>query len=247
MYEINLGLIFLAVFAGVLTVFAPCVFTLLPAIVGGAVNSERQRSPLVISLSLGVSIFVFTLLLKFTSLAFTVPQTTWNLVAGAIILFFGVVTIIPELWDWLESRLGLLKLSHANLQSAGKRKGIWGDVLLGAALGPVFTSCSPTYFLILGQVLPVSFAVGSFYLLLYVLGLSVVLLLVAKGGQALVQKFNWAVSPQGIFKRAIGILLVLVGWSVMFGAHKDIQTFIVEELPFLNVSNVETQLINNLN
>ena len=51
--------------------------------------------------------------------------------------------------------------------------------MIGAALGPVFSSCSPTYALIVATVLPQSFLSGLFYISVYVIGLALMLLLVA--------------------------------------------------------------------
>ena len=59
-----------AFFAGMITVFAPCIFALLPVIVGGSIsgNVEDKRRPLIITASLAVSLIVFTVLLKATTL-----------------------------------------------------------------------------------------------------------------------------------------------------------------------------------
>lgn len=50
--------------AGILTVMAPCVFTLLPVILGGSLTGTSWKKPATIIASLSISIFVFTLILK---------------------------------------------------------------------------------------------------------------------------------------------------------------------------------------
>ena len=55
--------------AGILTVFAPCVLILLPVIVGSSLTTDTnkkidRKKPYIIAFSLGVSVLLFTLLLK---------------------------------------------------------------------------------------------------------------------------------------------------------------------------------------
>ena len=241
----DIFLIFAALFAGILTIFAPCVFTLLPVILGSAATNSRQSKPYIVSIAAATSIFLFTLLLHTTSLIFTIDESVWNIGSGAIIVLFGFFTLIPEWWDFISFKLRFGSRANTSLQAASGKQGFWGDVLVGAALGPVFTSCSPVYFLIIATVFPVSIFEGAIYTAFYVLGLGLMLLLVGIQGQRLVQKLQWAVDPHSVFKRVLGITFILVGWSIMFGLHKDIQAFIVEEIPLLNISNIEEQLIDS--
>lgn len=60
-------------------------------------------------------------------------------------------------------------------------------MLLGASLGPVFGACSPTYALYVAVVLPTQPIVGLINLLAFVIGLSLMLLLIAHFGQRLVK------------------------------------------------------------
>ncbi len=52
-------------------------------------------------------------------------------------------------------------------------------IATGAALGPVFSTCSPTYSLLLATVFPVSFVAGIGYTLIYAIGLSLMLTIIA--------------------------------------------------------------------
>ena len=54
-----MNLFFAAFLAGFLTVLAPCVFTLLPVVLGGSVTEKSFVRPMVIISSLGVSVFLF--------------------------------------------------------------------------------------------------------------------------------------------------------------------------------------------
>lgn len=228
------GLLLVSLAAGVLTVAAPCVLPLLPIIVGGSIvadgaDSPRARwRPVVIAASLAVSVVVFTLLLKATTALLGIPPQVWQVVSGVIVILLGVNLIVPQLWDSLSTRLGLGARSERALDAAVQRQSLGGDILTGAALGPVFTSCSPTYALIVATVLPVSFAEGLVYIVLYAVGLAVPLLLIGLLGRSAARRLGWLADPRGWLRRSIGVLFVIVGVVVIIGADKALQTLILD-------------------
>lgn len=223
----------LSLAAGVLTVAAPCVLPLLPVIVGGAIvqgGDERRARwrPYVIAASLAVSVVIFTLLLKASTALLGVPPQVWQLVSGGIIILLGIDLMFPALWDRLSTALGLQARSGEFLDRSVSRQSVTGDVLTGAALGPVFSSCSPTYALIVAAVLPVSFAEGVLYVTAYAIGLAAMLLLIALLGRGLVRRVGWLANPGGWFRRVIGAIFVLVGIAVITGFDKQLQTWILD-------------------
>ena len=220
--------IIIAFIAGVLTVAAPCILPLLPVIVGGSVlhgTTPHERSslkhPLVIVLSLAISVFVFSLLLKATTIFLDVPTAVWNFISGAIIILFGITLLFPTVWEKLMIATGWQAGANRLMAESQKNGGVAKDILLGAALGPVFNSCSPTYALIVAVVLPVSFTTGAMYLLAYALGLSSVLLLISLFGRVFVNKLKWLSNPNGLFKKIMAVIFIIVGLAVLFGLDKS--------------------------
>lgn len=223
-----------ALIAGVLTVLAPCVLPLLPVIVGGSLGpstKEGRRRAYVIAASLGISIVVFTLALKATTALIGVPTSVWQWVSGLILIGLGVISLLPSIWDRISAALRLQERSNARLASAQKRQGLAGAALTGAALGPVFTSCSPMYGYVIVTVLPASFGQGLLLLGAYVIGLSVTLLAIALLGQKFIGKARWAADPHSWFRRGIGLVFILVGIAIIFGLDKDLQTWIIQTSP----------------
>jgi cytochrome c biogenesis protein CcdA/peroxiredoxin len=213
--------------AGVLTVLAPCVLPLLPVIVGGSLTTGSMRRAYTICIALGASVIVFTLLLKASTAFINVPQSFWEWFSGGILILFGVVMIFPRLWDNL-GFVNLLNRSSNKALAAGYQKNsLWGDMLMGASLGPVFSSCSPTYFVILATVLPASFGMGFLDLLAYAVGLSGFLFIIAALGQRLVDRLGVAINPEGWFRRGIGILFVIVGLGVLTGAEANLEAWLL--------------------
>ena len=223
-----------ALLAGALTTLAPCAFSLLPVVVGGSLAGGPDagtRRALLVTVSLGASVFVFTLALRATTALLGVPTSVWQWVSGGLLVGLGLVTAVPELWDRISVATGLSGGSARSLHAANQRGGTAGAILTGAALGPVFTSCSPLYGYVVVTVLPAEPARGLALLTTYVVGLVAVLLAVALGGQRVVRRLRWAADPHSWFRRGLGLLLVLVGVLVLTGLMQDLEAWVLEHSP----------------
>ena len=232
--------------AGALTVLAPCILPLLPVIVGGSLSATggtASRSKVfIIVTSLGVSVIVFTLLLKLSSVLIAIPPLFWTWLSGGIVFFIGLTFLLPGLWEQVPF-LSRVSIGSNKLVSAGyRRKGIVGDVIIGAALGPVFSTCSPTYFIVLATVLPVQPLLGLVYLFAYTFGLCLMLLLVGLLGQRFADRLGFAADPQGKFKRILGVVFIIVGLVIVTGTDKLIQIKLLEWGIF-DVTKVEELLL----
>lgn len=240
--------------AGVLTTLAPCVLPLLPVIVGSSlagpaeattsgagpaggtttavrVRTAARRRALVITASLGASIFLFTLALKASTALIGIPPEVWQWVSGGLLVGLGLVALFPDLWERLAAALQLQSRSAAGLSAARSRDGLTGQVLTGAALGPVFTSCSPLYGYVIVTVLPADLSYGLLLLAVYVAGLCGALLAIALLGQRAVAGARWAADPHGWFRRGLGAVFVLIGVLVITGGMREIEAWLIEHSP----------------
>jgi cytochrome c biogenesis protein CcdA/thiol-disulfide isomerase/thioredoxin len=229
--------------AGILTVLAPCILPLLPVIVGGSIGGGRSlRRAATVTASLAGSVIIFTLLIKASTLFINIPQEFWRWFSGGIIIVFGAVTLFPSLWE-RQPFLARLSIGSNKLLSSGyQRQNFTGDVVVGAALGPVFSTCSPTYFLVLAAVLPENLGLGILYLVAYAAGLSLALLCVAIIGQKLIDKAGVAADPRGWFKKMLGLLFLIVGLAIISGADKTLQVRILDA-GFFDVTKLEQKLL----
>jgi cytochrome c biogenesis protein CcdA/thiol-disulfide isomerase/thioredoxin len=236
-------LFFISFIAGLLTVLAPCVLPLLPVIVGGSMTDGKVniRKALTVVLSLGISVIAFTFLLKVSTLFINIPPYTWTLISGGIVLILGIVTLFPSLWEG-QFMARLSAKSNILLGKGDQKKSFWGDVIVGAALGPVFSTCSPTYFIVIATVLPVSPTIGVVYLLSYTVGLCLTLLLVAFIGQKIMDKLGAASDSRGILKRVLGIIFIIVGVAILTGADKKLESAITDA-GFFDVTKIEQALL----
>ncbi len=239
-------LLILSFVAGVLTVLAPCILPLLPVIVGGSIGAagdqSSKRKVLVIVASLGASVVLFTLLLKASTAFITIPPFVWTWISGGIVLVFGVTLVFPALWEKLPF-LAKLSIGSNRLLTAGyQKKNFWGDALIGAALGPVFSTCSPTYFIVLATVLPEQPLLGFIYLIAYATGLCLMLLLVGLLGQRFADRLGFAADPRGLFKRVLGVIFIAVGIVILTGADKQIQIKLLDA-GIYDITKVEQWLL----
>lgn len=192
---------------------------------------SRYRRPLVITASLGASVVLFTLLLKATTALIGIPPQTWRYLSGGLLVALGMVQLFPGLWDAVADRLRLGSRSGGGLAAARRRGGIGGEILTGAALGPVFSSCSPLYGYVVVTLLPAEPVFGLVLLLAYTAGLCLTLLVIAVAGQRAIRRLRWAADPEGWFRKAVGALLLVVGVLVFTGADRSVQAWVIEHSP----------------
>lgn len=237
-------LLLVSFFGGILTVFSPCVFTLLPVIVGGSSTGGKWNKVITISGSLGLSVFIFTLILKYSTSLIGVDPIVWKLVSGGLVFFLGMSMIFSAKWGQITSKSGL-SIGTQKLLVFGKSKsGLTSDILTGIALGPVFSSCSPTYAIILATILPVDIFRGTVYLIAYSVGLVLILFLIGMFGQSIVQRLKWAVNPHGYFRIILGSLFIVVGLSIITGLDKKFETYLTEKQVFDFSIDLEKRLLD---
>lgn len=222
----------ISMLAGALTVLAPCILPLLPVVVGSAAEEgEGRRIPkrsLVVIGSLAVSVVVFTLLLKASTLLITIPQSFWQWFSGALIILVGLALVFPNLWARVPGVGALSSAGNKALGTGYQKKNYMGDMIVGFALGPVFTTCSPTYLFIIATILPSNFVTGLWYLLGFVLGLVGILLLIAMFGNSLIAKFTKRANSASRVKKIFGIILLVIGILIVTGYDKKLETAILE-------------------
>lgn len=228
-----------ALVAGILTTLAPCVLPLLPVVVGGSVvgvpgatgPSRDVRRAVVITVGLVVSVLAFTLLLRASTVLLGFDPAVWRWVSGGVLVLLGLVMVLPGAWDRVSVRLGLQARAQQRLSAASSVSGDTGALLTGAALGPVFISCSPLYAYVVVTVVPARPAWGALLLAVYAVGLGGTLLLVSLAGLRLVKRLGWLADPHGWVRRGLGLVFVAVGVLVLTGLDRELQTWILQNSP----------------
>jgi len=237
-------LLIVSFLAWVLTILAPCVLPLLPVILwASSSESEDKYRSYIIIISLIFSIVIFSLLLKASTVFIWVDPIVWKLFSWVILIAFWIITFFPNLWKNFSTKIGFANNSNKNLWKSAEKKWIFWSIMVWISLWPVFSSCSPTYAIILAVILPVSFFVWLINLFAYATGLWLVLLIISIFWQKFISKMKWASSPNWIFKKILWILFLLIWLAIITWYDKVLETAVLDSWYF-DITSIEQKILD---
>jgi cytochrome c-type biogenesis protein len=223
----------LAFLAGILTVLSPCVLPLLPLTLGAAASHGRM-GPVYLAAGLTISFVVIGMFVAFVGYSIGLDEGFFRAVAAVIMIAVGLVLTLPVLQrqvavaaspasNWINDRWG----SSVTSSSAGQ----FG---LGALLGAVWAPCvGPT--LGAASVLAAQGEnLGEVTLTMTAFGIGAALPLLVLGLLSREFLLKWRgkmLSASGTLKVMMGIILVVVGLSILGGVDKTIEAKLVEMSP----------------
>ena len=223
----------LSVAAGALTTLSPCVFPLLPVIVGGAVQRHRA-APVAMGLGMAITFTVIGLLVGGLGGALSLAPDDVRRVGAWLLLVFGGVMLVPAL-ERRFSNLMTPLASSADAASARLDGGALASAFaLGGLLGLVWSPCAGP---LLGSTLALVATAGGAprgALLLGLFGLGAALPLVgaayaSRAGFGRVRA--WVLAHAGAAKRVMGALLLGVGLLILTGGDHALEAWVNERLP----------------
>jgi len=223
----------LALIAGVLSVFSPCVLPLVPIVLGTALSAHRL-GPLMLVLGLTLSFLVMGVAVAGAGYSLGLDEALLRSVSALLLVVVGAVLLVPRLQaqvalaaspisNWTEQRL-----------STATSSGLGGQFLVGLLLGVVWTPCvGPTLGAAsilasqgeqLGQVAATmtAFAVGT----------SLPLLLIGLLSREAFLRWRGRFLTAGTTgKMVMGGLLAATGIFMLTGTDKVLQTGLLNILP----------------
>ena len=133
-------LILFAFLSGIVTIFAPCIWPILPIVLSaGATGGERK--PLGIVTGLAVSFMLATLALAFVVQVIPFDPEVLRLFAVFVIALLGLTLIVPALGARLEGVVSrFASLGGRFTKNSGT--GFWSGFITGFALGLVWSPCA---------------------------------------------------------------------------------------------------------
>src|SRR5438309_9085534 len=191
-----------ALLAGAGTALSPCVLPVLPALLSAGGVGGRRR-PLGIVLGLSVTFTVTIVGIANVVDGVGLGSDPLRDLAIVVLLAFGVALLWPSLTARIEAPLS--RIAALGPRSAGN--GFRSGLLVGAALGFVYTPCASP---ILAAVISVSAASGRTVALAvaYACGSALVLLALTLGGRRVFARVRAAGrGPQ--LQRALGTIMIL--------------------------------------
>lgn len=223
----------LSVVAGGLTTLSPCVFPLLPLVLGGAVQ-RNKAAPLVMGLGMVLSFATIGVLIGLLGDVLNLSPEAVRSAVAVLLIAFGVVMLTPGLNERFTAFISPLA-SSANQVTAGVDGGsLRGALLLGALLGLIWSPCSGP---LLGTALSLvasegGAARGALILGLFGLGAALPLVAAAYASRAGFGRVRqWVLQHGESTKKIFAVLLLLIGTAILFGGDKWLETQVNERLP----------------
>ena len=219
--------------AGGLTTLSPCVFPLLPLVLGGALQGSRF-APLAMGLGMTVSFAAIGMTLGALGPALGIDADTVRVAGAAMLIAFALVMLVPALGE----RFTQWMLPIANTANAATARldggSLTGALLLGGVLGLVWSPCSGP---LLGSALTLvasegGVARGGIVLGVFGLGAAIPLVAVAyasRSGFARVR--DWVLPRIERVRHGFALLLGLMGVAILTGGDKWLEARVVQWLP----------------
>ena len=233
MTDITLAHLGLSLVAGSLTTLSPCVFPLLPLVLGGAMQAN-PLAPLAMGVGMTASFAGIGLLLGALGPALGIDADSVRVFGAALLIAFGLVMLVPLLNQRFTQAVMPIASSA---QAAGSRLNagsLSGALLLGGLLGLVWSPCS-------GPLLASALTLvateggagrGAFILGLFGLGAAIPLVVAAYASRSGFQRTRgWVLAHAETLKKAFGLLIVAAGLAILTGADKWLEARALDVLP----------------
>lgn len=226
--------------AGIVTVLSPCVLPILPAILSAGAGKGRYR-PLGIVIGLVISFAFFTLSLTYLVHLLGISANVLRYIAITIIGLFGIVMLFPALSNRFAQATSSVADIGAEFQSqkAARGQGFGSGLLLGAALGLVWTPCAGPILAAVTTLVATQKVTLEIILLTltYALGSGIPLLLIAYGGNKALTTVPFLSRHAEGIKRAFGFLMILTAVGLYYNFEVALQQFTIKYVPSIQVEN----------
>ncbi len=220
-------LYFFAFLSGLVTIFAPCIWPLLPIILSSGVTGGH-RKPLGIVTGISVSFLFATLALTFVLRIFPIDPEIFRLLGIGIIVLLGIMLLIPKATLWLEGGVSRLVGRFGIVQNTGT--GFGAGFITGAALGLVWSPCAGPILATVATVAATQGVSVDIFLiaLFFVLGVSVPLFSIAFLGQKAFVRMRGANTYTARIQQVFGVVIIATGLLIYTGYDKVFQSKFLE-------------------
>jgi cytochrome c-type biogenesis protein len=202
----------LALFAGTLTIAAPCTLPVLPILLGASIGQRAGARPVFIAAGFVVSFAFVALLLNIIAAALDFDPDVLRTIGFVLLLAFGVLMIWPAIFEGLAARTAL---SGILLRPSTAAQTNLGGFVLGTTLGLIWTPCAGP---VLGTILTAvatspDYPHGALLLLTYTIGAALPMLSIAYGGQAVSTRLRRLAPYAARMQQAFGVIVVAFALS----------------------------------
>ena len=231
--DLSLPTLGLSLLAGSLTTLSPCVFPILPLVLGGSVSGNRS-SPLWMGLGMALSFALAGMLLGLIGPALGLDSEHLRTAGALMLIAMGLIMWVPAWNERLTLWMQPLASSAHKASSSLDGGTWWSALMLGGVLGLVWSPCSGP---LLASALTMvategGVARGGIVLGLFGLGAAIPLVVVAyasRKGFQLAQ--GWVLSRIDQVKKVFAALILLTGLAILTGLDKWLEAQVLDHLP----------------
>lgn len=223
----------LSMVAGSLTTLSPCVFPMLPLVLGSAMQGNRF-APVAMGLGMTGSFAGIGMALGVLGPALGIDGDSVRTAGAAMLIAFALVMLIPALGErfahWMLPIASTANAASARLDGSS----LFGALLLGAVLGLVWSPCSGP---LLGSALTLvasegGVARGGLVLGLFGLGAAIPLVAVAYASRSGFGRVrDWVLTRIDRVRHAFAMLLGAMGIAILTGGDKWLESQVMQWMP----------------
>lgn len=224
-------LLFFAFVSGLITIFAPCIWPLLPIILSSTATGGHKK-PLGITLGIMISFALFTLTISYIVRIIPFDPNALRLFAVVVIGVLGITLVVPKLSQLLEGYVSRLSGMFGGANDPS-RTGFWGGLVTGLALGLVWTPCAGPILATIAT-LAATTAVNAQVVLVtvvYVIGVGIPLFLFATVGRLLFTKSRVLSAYTGRIQQVFGLIMILTALAIYTNYDKTLQAKLLDAFP----------------
>lgn len=235
-----LFLLAFAFLAGFATVLSPCVLPVLPALLAAGTAKGRLR-PFGMIIGVVVSFTFFTLALTAIVHTTGLSANALRYAAIALIAFFGLVMIFPNLSNWF-SRVTSPIAGWGQQLTPTEATGFGSGFILGGALGLLWTPCAgPILAAVTTLVATQSVTFATVMITLaYSAGSAIPLFVIAYGGSRIVQSSRFLSSHAERIRQAFGGIMILTAAAIALHWDMLLQQQVTNYFPALTIEDNAT-------
>jgi cytochrome c biogenesis protein CcdA/thiol-disulfide isomerase/thioredoxin len=236
-------LLLFAFLSGVVTILAPCIWPLLPIVLASTATGGRGK-PLGVTLGVLTSFTFFTLALSYVLKVIPFDPDLLRIVAAGLIIFFGVVLIIPRLSQILEAWVSRLTGRFAS-SGPDRTTGFGSGFVAGLSLGILWTPCAGPILATVAALAATQKVNASVVALtaVYVLGIGLPLFVFAWAGNLFLRRSRALSSHTGRIQQVFGVVIILAAVLIFSGYDKVLQARVLDVFP--SYGNLLTGFENN--
>ncbi|MFZ9677235.1 MAG: cytochrome c biogenesis CcdA family protein [Quisquiliibacterium sp.] len=228
---IQYGLSFVA---GSLSTLSPCVFPLLPLVVGGVVHAHHHTGPLAMGLGMVTSFVITGVLVAAVGPSIGIDASHLRTAGAVMLIVIGLALLGLEFGHLADGPLSWLASLGQYLSDHVHPEHRRGAFVLGGLLGVIWSPCSGP---LLGSGIAMVASQGDILggaLLFGVFGLGAAtpLMFVSYASQSLFKRTNSLVARYGVLLRRIfAVAILLLGVSVLTDFDRYLERVVLDKLP----------------